>query len=436
LGSGLKKIAIKLALLGAATLATLTIAELSLRLFRPKYGAAAGARYEREGLRIWSRPANVRYERKHPDTGRAHPVIHNNLSCRQHRNFTKGDLAGAVNAGFFGDSFVENLSLPAPFAFTEPLDYLLNFAGGRFNVLNFGVDGYGTDQAFLSYLHGGLAPHLDYVFYVFCLNDLRNIYENNLFSLDEHGALIGNPAAETPVWIRAVSRLHLTYLILDFYHRRRDRTAEVERYLFDDGLRRLEHRRRFHSRRADALERSLIEGKDNPDLERSVLIFQSLLDTWGRITEEDGGRFFVVILPFPREHRAAALIGEQIAVIDLFRIFQKHHPDLTGGDIRFGRDNHWNELGNLLAAAHLYRVLEKEIGITPLPEDRLDRALAAYYSAFPGGRLPERWAEEAPVSDQTLERIRRRYTELEIDGHPLIAGQSSRLKRVGGQAEK
>lgn len=94
-------------------------------------------------------------EREHPDSGRKHPVIHNNLALRQQRDFSTADLAHGVNIGFFGDSFTENVRMEAPYMFQEVLDYLLNVRLDnpvRFNVLNFGGDGYGTDQCYLYYL--------------------------------------------------------------------------------------------------------------------------------------------------------------------------------------------------------------------------------------------------------------------------------------------
>ena len=149
-----------LLLLSASVLVTLGFAELGLRLFYPKYEQAAEAQFQPDSLRITTRPPNTRRNAHHPDTGREHPVVYNNNGMRQSRDFGIPELSGAVNVGIFGDSYVENLGLPSPYSFTEPLDYLLNLGDTRYNVLNFGQSGYGTGQSFISYSFSPLVEYL------------------------------------------------------------------------------------------------------------------------------------------------------------------------------------------------------------------------------------------------------------------------------------
>ena len=148
-----KKALAKLLLISVSTLFALGTFELGLRLLYPKFQYAAESDYLHDDQRIWSRNPNSIYRRLHPDNDEYHYVYHNNLALRQHRDFSEEDLKTSTNIGFFGDSFTENLRLPGPYSFSEPLDYLLNETGQNFNTLNFGVDGYGTDQSFLSYKH-------------------------------------------------------------------------------------------------------------------------------------------------------------------------------------------------------------------------------------------------------------------------------------------
>ncbi|MEM7393651.1 MAG: sulfatase, partial [Verrucomicrobiota bacterium] len=121
--------------------------EIGLRLFYPRYRFAAESGFSRDAMRIMARQPDRRVRRAHPDTGERHWVMHNNLALRQHRNMTPEEIDGGVNLGFFGDSFTENVRLDAPYSFQESLDFLLNETGDstRYNVLNLGVDGYGTD---------------------------------------------------------------------------------------------------------------------------------------------------------------------------------------------------------------------------------------------------------------------------------------------------
>lgn len=120
----------------------------------------------------------------HSDTRLPHFLHHNNLTLRQHRNFSEADFTAATNISFFGDSFVENVRTAVQYSFTEPLDYLLNHGHTRFNVLNFGVDGYGPGQSFLRYEDFRYAKELDHVFFVCSRNDLIDIYTTELFHLD------------------------------------------------------------------------------------------------------------------------------------------------------------------------------------------------------------------------------------------------------------
>ena len=135
---------INLSLLLVSCLIGVLLCELALRNFYPKYqGVADPHYYRRDPILIWSRKENNRGIFRHPDTGKYHSYHHNNLSTRQHRNFSDPDLSDNINIGFFGDSMLEMPYAAAQYILTEPLDYLLNLSHERFNTLNFGVTGYG-----------------------------------------------------------------------------------------------------------------------------------------------------------------------------------------------------------------------------------------------------------------------------------------------------
>ena len=200
--SGAKRILGNLVLLSGACVLGLALSEMVLRVGMPRYSYAANARYDLSAVRIWSRVPHDVYTGRHPDTGEPHLIIHNNLGLRQHRDIPASRSAGEIRVGLFGDSFVENLRVAAPYSLSEPLEHLLRAGGAEATVLNFGVDGYGTDQSLLFYEESSAARELDHVIYVFCINDIRNLYENNLFYLDAKGELVRRPARVPPVWIR------------------------------------------------------------------------------------------------------------------------------------------------------------------------------------------------------------------------------------------
>jgi len=81
--------------------------------------------------------------------------------------------------------------------------------------------------------------------------------------------------------------------------------------------------------------------------------------------------------------------------------------------VRFKNDAHWNEAGNLAAAIHLYRLLERENNLSRLLNSQLKKHCYAYYSAFDSWMPPDDWVEETAMSKDSLEQIRDKFIELE-----------------------
>lgn len=395
---------------------TLVVAEIALRVVYPKYELAAEAKFQPDSLRITSRPANARHTVQHPDNGQPHLVIYNNHGMRQHRDFAADELAGTVNVGFFGDSYMENVGLPGPYSFTEPLDYLLNQTGQRFNVLNFGQAGYGTDQSFLAYRHSALRADLDHVFYVFCINDIRNIYENDLFYLDDRGELQRNPALATPWWIKLISRLHLTYLVRDGFYRifpHKNSWKGFDARVLQDRPAEKHVRKRMRSDRARSIEANILEGKENPDVTRSLAVFQVILQKWQALATANGAEFSVVLLPTGNGNVIKDLIPADIPVVDLYELFDASIPDYSYDDWHFDNDAHWAEAANSLAASIFYRELTAQLALPALSVVEIERVLHPYYAAFDYGWMPDISGSPELPPDSELQRITARYAALE-----------------------
>ena len=416
----MKNIFVNLGLLLVACIAGLVLCEVALRLFYPKYQDLADAQFRADARRIWARMPNFRYLQSHPDTFLPHSFSHNNLALRQHRNFSAGDLAAATNIGFFGDSFTENVRLPVQYSFTEPLDYLLNQRGNRFNVLNFGVAGYGTGQSLLHYEHFRYAEDLDHVVYVYCPNDLENIYATNLFHLDEAGRLVRHEAIRASWWVPLIRRLHATYLVLDVSGRLSasliDPAASIEDL-------KGEHAERRRDARAWAIRDAFRQGRlIHDDQKTSLAIFRQLLRHWKHLVEHNGSTFSVVLLPLspPQPFVVDLLAAEGVPVIDLYACFGDADPahlqqDWSQSPYHFKDDYHWNEMGNRLAAVCLYRVLEEKTGLPRLSEGRLQEALFQYYAAFGDDIPPEGRRGEGSVSPKTAAAIREKYTAFDVN---------------------
>lgn len=403
-------------LLFTSVLVTLGSVEIGLRVFYPKYEQAAEAQFQPDSLRITTRPPNTRHSARHPDTGRAHQVIYNNYGMRQSRDFEISELNGAINVGIFGDSYVENLSLPSPYSFTEPLDYLLNLGGTRANVLNFGQSGYGTGQSFISYSFSPLVEYLDHVFYVFCVNDIRNIYENDLFNLNPNGSLIRNPALATPWWIKSLSRLHVTYVVQDGINRLfpskndwRGLNARIVQEKHADNR----VRERMKSDEGETIQSHLIDGKDSDNLHNSLAIFTTLLQDWEKLANENGASFTVVLLPQEQGSVIKQILAGRFDILDLRAKFLEDIPGYDYKNWRFENDGHWAEAANSLAVKYLYAHITYLLASTPLSQLDIDHALVDYYSAFDHGWNPEDGSVSTGVSELEKNQIRFRYIPLE-----------------------
>ena len=414
----LRSMVVNLCLLLVSCVVGLALCELSLWLFYPKYRDLAEAQFHSHARRIWARTPNSRDWMHHPDTGLPHAFYHNNLALRQHRNFSATDLAAATTIGVFGDSFTENSGMPVHYSFTEPLDYLLNQSGKPFNVLNFGVDGYGPGQSLLHYEYFPYAEDLDHVFYVFCINDLWNLYETGLFHLDEAGRLERNEMIRASWWVPLIRRLQTTYLVLDVSGRWSSFLAEATINLED--LRR-GYDERVKDERWRVMTDAFYHGRlANDELKNSLATFRQLIRYWKHQVENNGSTLSVVLLPNdpPQPFVVNLLKAEDVEVIDLYTCFGDADPAISDrpwnkSPYRFKKDHHWNEAGNRLAAVCLYRVLTEKTGLPPLSESRLREVLFQYYATF-RDKIPLK-VRGGSISLETTVAIRKKYAALEMN---------------------
>jgi hypothetical protein len=77
----------KLALLVAGTLCGLALAEGLVRTLNPELQDVVDAKFEKHAYRIHANPRSSASTWMHPEIHEEHPLIHNSLSLRQHREF-------------------------------------------------------------------------------------------------------------------------------------------------------------------------------------------------------------------------------------------------------------------------------------------------------------------------------------------------------------
>ena len=380
--------------------AGLAVCEAALRLADTLYEQAAEPPVRRYA---W------RNRLPHPDAKTEHDVLYNRLGNRQQRDFSERDFEHGIHVAFFGDSFTEGLDIPVQYTFAEVLDHLLNAKrdgaapttgrarGARpphFHVHNFGEAGTGPGSQYLRYHNFAHKDRLRHVLYVFWHNDFSDLRHSGLYALDATGDLVRRMRQPTPVWIRFLSGLRLTYLALDVWQRLTGTDDAVPSPAVIDG----------------------------------DFVAEALLSRWREETEANGGAFHVVLLPEPLQaYRFRQRVRPRLFdVLDLRDCFEQEIPGFVWKDWVFRSDFHWNEAGHMVAAHCLYRFLESRLGLARAPDKALAQARHTYYRAFaddaswPGHRfMPAApWALPAPGPLNAAEaaRIRAKHLALQTDG--------------------
>ncbi|MBF0285568.1 MAG: SGNH/GDSL hydrolase family protein [Magnetococcales bacterium] len=435
------------ALLLLSLLLALGAVEAGLRWFYPHYRDAAESRLDPDQERIYKREPHERQARRHPDSGQPFWGLTNALAAHNHREIPPQRWERARLVALFGDSFTANNALPVQYSLQDPLDHLLNAASRPdpaahpVEVLNFGVNGYGPDQSWLNYQTTPVRDHLQVVVYLFCANDLLDLEQNRLLALDPStGTIRHTPPPGLPWWVPPLSRLHLTYLLLDVKARLKGRLAgEGESFRAENlhlkYVHHLQTQRReavFAANRGERLkshpiEQALASGTASPELERTVALFRALMARWQREVASRGGRFVVALLPRPEEEKLLFLFDPETTVVDLAREFRRLQPGYDyAREGRLQRDGHWNEWSNLLAAVALQEKLAPLLGGAPLEGEALRRQLTTYYGAFGGWRPPAQW--QVPIQPDPREgaALRERYLALEKSLGPPDAGTRER----------
>ncbi len=416
-----KRLFIRLCLVLAGVLVALLLVEATLRVTHPRYADAASMQWVDDMDLGFHRAPGHRSSSRNPDTGEAHPVLHNALGMRMHRQVLLPPEPGAAVHAFFGDSFAENIFLPAPLTFTEALHYLLNTRadGGHAEVLNFGVDGYGLGQELLAFRrfrqrHPGI--RLDHVYYLHCGNDLRNLFETRLFSLGPDGQPVRRRLREPGPALRLARRLYLTYFLMERGVLDRGRLSRLLRQgpenlyrdeygaVIDPAFAR--QRKRLRTRlRASMKEDTLamLEG-ELPRIHPGSRLFHAVLDTWRREVEAQGGAFHIVVLPDISSRGLAKQLAREYSVLYLASAFQLNEPGhYIEQEMYFKKDGHWNGLANLLTADALNRWIGLKFTKAPeLKDPRVDPALGPWTAAAAPGLLDRMFTPEQAAKFRAL----------------------------------
>ena len=193
---------------------------------------------------------------------------------------------------------------------------------------------------------------------------------------------------EPLLFLRVISRLYLTYFILDARSVLRSlMTGRPHRdYTAEDVLGYQAHalrRKNFRSARAVQIQEKF-QTREWNDVIYYIDMLLAITRTWQDLVEQHGGQFHIVLLPREEENVAEDLFRGTFSVINLYGLFSDMVPGYDYEMIRFREDPHWDETGNMLAAIALYREISPLRGRTPADALTVAARLRTYYSSFDG----------------------------------------------------
>lgn len=135
-----------------------------------------------------------------------------------------------------GDSVTANVAVPTEYMFTTVLEKNLNTQSREWEVINRGIEGWGTDNEYLYLLKEGYKYSPDTVIIEFTVgNDFFDVYNKNITFL-RNGNLTVNPEFEPPSQFQKV-RLFLNQysalynLVADFYKSHKNPKGEWQGFI-------------------------------------------------------------------------------------------------------------------------------------------------------------------------------------------------------------
>jgi hypothetical protein len=116
-------------------------------------------------------------------------------------------------------------------------------------------------------------------------------------------------------------------------------------------------------------------------LDSSIDLLNALLLQWQSEVETSGGAFHVVVIPRLDHHFMLAQFDRRLHILDLLPVFSRMLPGYEYAKIKFHNDDHWDELGNLLAAVALYQDLAARGSASKLTADEIRAGLEKHYKS-------------------------------------------------------
>ncbi|HXI14344.1 MAG TPA: hypothetical protein VNM92_17130 [Thermoanaerobaculia bacterium] len=300
----------------------------------------------------------------------------NSEGLRANRDYPLEPESGGHRVALFGDSFIHGHDVPIQESMAPQVEESLSALGSRADVLNYGVGGYGIDQAFLRYLKEGRSRRFAVVIVGLQLENVARAV--NVFRIIYHpGTAV--PFSK-PRFVLKDKKLVLM----------NDPTVPVGQIVARlakfgaDPLRHIESfydhnytRRWFHVSKLLAIVLDRLQQRNNTQhlqdrLYRSGSEATNLtlltLKEFQKAVEANGSRFFLVYLP-TRDRVEARMHGRSDSTEELYREICHRFPvidpleDLLGAAKRWGIQDvvpgHYSGRGNRIVAAVIAKRLKE-----------------------------------------------------------------------------
>ena len=275
---------------------------------------------------------------------------------------------GTYRIVVLGDSFPEGLQLNLDKTFPKLLEKSLNEKNindkiKKFEAINMGTGGYGTEQEYLVLKNEALKYHPDLVLLAFSMNDIEDNYNAPAITF-ENGVI-----KENKVSASLPKRMMLAC------SRHSDICSLMQKVIIESGS---------TPKGNEGFDRNSVYKKENSsDFTDAIKETLELISQMKSASENNGADFAVIFIPSKEQvdekkmqeyfkanvieknkidvNKVQRMIKEysisrNIRVINLLDAFKKEN---NNNDFYFEIDGHWNEKGHELAAMEIYDELEK-----------------------------------------------------------------------------
>jgi hypothetical protein len=331
----------------------LTLIELILRI-DGRYADIAHQKLESSNT-IWERPKSSKEYFLHPDLKVKIPVFFDQHGLRYKKKIRESYEKNIFETvGIFGDSFIENRRI----LYNHNLTYYLNKYDENKLYLNFGVDGYGLGQEYQRYKNYKNQLKMNHVIYVFSINDLANFFDNKLFKISKNGKnfVLKNVYDEDLILhkiFKIIGKLHIVYFIFDLNYKFKNIhyssnqiKLNYKNKFLNKGIKNFKNREKNNS---FLLTQDFKLKELDDEMLKSIIDFNTVLNTWKNEVEKTGGKFEIYVLPNKETRVLIKKILELNSIKHQVNYFKTNNENqiFKNYQIFFKYDGHLNEFGNL-----------------------------------------------------------------------------------------